>query len=63
MSEAQGVKVVVQGESTPDPSPEEVEYESKGACFDRMSKQDQEALIKHFGSIEAIRRNPMLNDC
>lgn len=61
MSETVGV--VVKGQPEVDPTDQEVEYESKGACYDRMSDADKAAVIKSVGSIEKIRANPIFNDC
>jgi hypothetical protein len=57
------VGVVVDAEVESDPSAEEVEFESTGACFDRMTAAEQAAVIKSVGSVEKIRANPYFNDC
>lgn len=56
------VGVVVKGTPEPDPTEEEVEYESKLACFDKMSESEQAAILKVM-TIEEVRANVALNDC
>lgn len=57
------IKVAVDGRSVPEPSEDEVELASVGACFDQMSPEDQAIVLKAVGSMEEIRRNPYFNDC
>lgn len=57
------VKVVVNGISDPEPDEAEVEFNSKGACFDRMTLEEQAAVVAAVGSVEKVRANPGLTDC
>lgn len=46
-----------------EPTEEEVDFDSKGACFDDLPSNVQELLIKAYGSIESVRSQAFLNDC
>jgi len=57
------VNVAVKGPVEKEPTEDEVALASIGACFDKMSPEDQKVLLERFGSMEAIRKQVMLNDC
>lgn len=57
------VNVVVGGKAEAEPTEQEVEFDSKGACFDSMSEDEKAAVVKSIGSVEKVKANPALNDC
>lgn len=46
-----------------EPTEEEIDFDSKGACFDDLSPDVQELLIQAYGGIENVRSQAFLNDC